>query len=167
MVNKGELQALAPRYFKVLFTASPTSNCEKLLTTIQPCISKLLNKELMADFTEEEVIEALKSVAPLKAAGNDGFPAIFFFQKFRHIVCRDVTAYCLEMLNENKDIRCINDTNLVLIPRVLAPGNMGQFRLITLCRVIYKIISKSIVNRFRKSLQFCIDKKQEAFIPGR
>ncbi|KAA3473278.1 reverse transcriptase [Gossypium australe] len=41
------------------------------------------------------------------------------------------------------------------------PINMVQFRPINLCNAIYKIISKVVVNRFRRVLNYCIDETQE------
>lgn len=44
---------------------------------------------------------------------------------------------------------------------------MIQFKPISLCNVIYKIISKAIVNIFMKALSFCIKETQGAFVPSR
>jgi hypothetical protein len=43
----------------------------------------------------------------------------------------------------------INDTVIVLIPKDTEPEELKDFRPIPLCNVIYKLISKCIVNRFR------------------
>jgi hypothetical protein len=43
----------------------------------------------------------------------------------------------------------INDTTIVLIPKGTEPEELKDFRPIRLCNVIYKLISKCIVNRFR------------------
>lgn len=44
---------------------------------------------------------------------------------------------------------------------------MDQFRSISLCNVIYKIISKAIANRFRNALSYYIEETQGTFMLGR
>ncbi|KAL4283361.1 hypothetical protein GQ457_16G031550 [Hibiscus cannabinus] len=44
---------------------------------------------------------------------------------------------------------------------------MRHYRPISLCNVIYKAISKVLVNRLRPLMQDCISENQAAFIPGR
>lgn len=69
-----------------------------------------------------------------------------------------VSNFCLEVLNGKKFVGSINYTSIVLLPKVHQLVEMAQFRLISLCNVIYKIISKAIVNRFQSLLNECIDK---------
>lgn len=61
----------------------------------------------------------------------------------------------------------VNDTAIVLIPKVPHPKEQKEFRSISLCSVIYKIVSKCLVNRVRPLLTDLISENQNSFIHGR
>ncbi|CAO2039661.1 unnamed protein product, partial [Urochloa humidicola] len=60
----------------------------------------------------------------------------------------------------------VNDTCIVLISKVPHPETLKDFRPISLCNVIYKVVSKCLVNCLRPLLQDIISPNQCAFIPG-
>ncbi|KAK5824255.1 hypothetical protein PVK06_019026 [Gossypium arboreum] len=125
-----------------------------------------MNEALLTQFTKEDIVNAVKSMAPLKAPGVDSFPAIFF-QRYWHIIEADMSLYCLSVLNGETEIGEINKTHIVLIPKVQKPKNLSQFKPISLCNVVYKIIAKVLVIRMSAILGNCINEAQGAFIPGR
>lgn len=63
--------------------------------------------------------------------------------------------------------RHISDTNIALIPKKLVPQVPTDYRPISLCNVVYKIIAKSLANRLKPHLPDYIDPAQQAFIEGR
>jgi hypothetical protein len=125
-----------------------------------------MNDQLGAVFSGEEVKNALFQMLLTKAPGPDGFPAHFFQRHWE--LCRDeVTSVVLRVLRGDDDPSLINNTSIVLIPKVTNPEELGQFRPISLCNVIYKIASKVVANRLRTILPEIISQEQSAFVPGR
>lgn len=53
------------------------------------------------------------------------------------------------------------------IPKKLVPQVPTDYRPISLCNVVYKIIAKSLANRLKPHLPDYIDPSQQAFIEGR
>lgn len=48
----------------------------RLLQTVSPRVTAEMNKNLVHDFSHEEVKGALESIGDLKAPGPDGMPAL-------------------------------------------------------------------------------------------
>ncbi|XP_042939447.1 uncharacterized protein LOC122274476 [Carya illinoinensis] len=103
---------------------------------------------------------------PLGSPGPDGFPTLFF-QKYWDIVGNCVSKASLEVLNGGKWDNTLNETLIALIPKKLNPSIVTDFRPISLCNVLYKIIAKTLANRLNKILPSIISPTQTAFVLGR
>jgi hypothetical protein len=60
-----------------------------------------------------------------------------------------------------------NKTDICLIPKVPHPEFVHQFRPISLCNTIYKIVSKVIVERLKEHIPMLVSPFQTGFVPGR
>ena len=78
-----------------------------------------------------------------------------------------VVNVVLDFLNEGIMLSALNYTNIVLIPKVKNLEKMSDFRRISLCNVIYKIISKVLSNRLKQVLLEIISPTHSAFVLGR
>ena len=72
-----------------------------------------------------------------------------------------------EFLNKGGRLSNINHTNVVLIPKKTSPSTATYYRPISLCNVVYKLISNVLVNRMKNILPSIIDECQSAFVLGR
>lgn len=64
-------------------------------------------------------------------------------------------------------LKSLNSTFLVLIPKKEEANRLDQFRAIALCNVVYKIITKLIIERLKPLLGSLISTKQGGFVEGR
>ncbi|KAL4363826.1 hypothetical protein GQ457_04G030920 [Hibiscus cannabinus] len=166
VTGDSDLNTLADSFFKDLFTSVVPNDGSNVLNLVQPTISTEINNSLLANFSQDEVYTALQSMAPMKASGLDGYPALFY-KKYWSIVGEEVSNYCIMVLTGGADISEINNTNIILVPKVDQPTSLSEFRPISLCNVVYKLISKILANRLRNTLHYTIDDSQGAFVPGR
>jgi hypothetical protein len=125
-----------------------------------------MNETLLSEYTEEEVLSALNDIGDLKAPRPDGMPAIFF-KKLWDAVGTKVQSKVLAFLNGGAMPKGWNYTTIVLIPKVKQPSQLKDLRPISLCNVLYKIISKVLANRMKGFLDEIISLNQSAFVPGR
>ena len=153
-------------FYTRLFTSERIANIHGILDVIQPLITEDMNTSLTRVFTKQEVDIALKEMAPLKALGPDGMPPLFF-QSFWHLIGDDVSKAVLDCLNFCQIPKEFNYTFVTLIPKVKNPERISEFRPISLCNVIYKLISKVLANRLKPLLPSIVSENQSAFQAGR
>jgi hypothetical protein len=61
----------------------------------------------------------------------------------------------------------LNTTHIVIVPKKKNPTKVTDYRPISLCNVLYKLIEKVLANRMKKILYDVISPNQSAFISGR
>ncbi|MBA0644296.1 hypothetical protein Goklo_028477 [Gossypium klotzschianum] len=98
--------------------------------------------------SDEEIQFVLLDMGPLKAPGSDGFHALLFQSQWDRVGA-SIYAWVKKIFERESVDLDLNNTLIVLIPKVQNPENFSQFRPINLCLVLYKLGMKVVANRFK------------------
>ena len=153
-------------YFEELFRSTQLVNPNDTLSAMESVVTMEANQNLLHPFVAEEVRATLFQMHPSKAPGPDSMSS-FFYQKYWHIVGISISHAVLSILNLGKILCKINLTHISLIPKKKNLKRLSDFHPISLCNMVYKIISKVLANRLKLVLPCIISDSQSAFVPGR
>lgn len=150
-------------YFRSIFTSS-SSNTVRYI----PNMNVWNHAD---DFTnsvpdKQEILEILKAMRRNASPGPYGFNVAFYVSAWPWIG-DDVTKVVTSFYTSGILPPHLNDTQIALIPKKLACHIPSDFRPISLCNVVYKIIAKSLANRLKMHIPDYIHPSQQAFIEGR
>lgn len=101
-----------------------------------------------------------------KSPGLDGY-SVEFFRSTWDVTGEDVIAAVREFFRNGRLLKDLNTTAIALIPKKPEACKLTDFRPISCCNTIYKLISKIIANRLKPILKECISRKQAAFLKGK
>lgn len=104
-------------------------------------------------------------MCPNKASGPHGLP-VAFFQKHWQNVSSGVIFTCFYILAEQGDVTLLNHTPYLYCsyPKVAKPKKVTEFRLISLCNVMYRMVAKTKANKLKQILHQIISLTQSAVI---
>jgi hypothetical protein len=165
-IEKDKIEDIFLNHFQDLFTTQNPTNIQNITKVVQNRINHDQHEKLSRDFTAKEVYQAIKDMKGLAAPGPDGLPARFY-HTYWDIIGQDVTREVLHILNNKGNPSDLNKTHICLIPKTNNPLHPSNFRLISLCNVTLKIITKTIANILKPILHDIISPNQSVFIPGR
>ena len=129
-------------------------------------INQQQNAMLVGRFEEEEVRKAIWECGGDKSPGPDGLN-FKFIKKFWKIIKPDLLRFLDEFYVNGIFPKGGNASFIALIPKVLDPQQLSEYRPISLIGCIYKIVSKILARRLKKVMPSIIDERQSAFIEGR
>ena len=149
-----EKAEVGEEFFKNLFKEPTGCNIQEILEVINLfpiMIEEEMNIHLKAEVTEEELEKVVYSCQEGKSPGPDEL-TIEFFQGFYDLVKEDLLKIVQESQRVGKVLGALNFTFLALIPKKQNPASFEEFRPISYCNVVYKLIAKTIALRLKPIL---------------
>ena len=129
-------------------------------------ITHTQREEMIAPFTDHELMEAVWSCGGEKCPGPDGFN-FNFIKEFWGVLKPEFRRFVDEFYVNGSFPKGSNASFLALIPKSHNPQTFNDYRPISLIGCMYKAIAKLLANRLSKVMADLIDERQSAFIKDR
>ena len=141
------------RRFEDIYSTSQTFSSRLISPSSQwqEVLPNEVRDSLGYEVSVEELKAALWSMKVFKAPSLDGLHARFF-QRFWLIVGDFVVKEIQKIFKEKIVLKVLNRTHIALIPKVQGPELLNNYKPISLCNSVYKIITKVIMARLRPHL---------------
>jgi len=164
-----KLSHLGSSHFRNLYKQPPGSTIADIINIVGH-FPRFVNEEeaeaLYDPVTPGELEETLKWFKKEKRSGPNGW-TIEFYISFYELLSHDLLRIVEEYKVSRSLYNAINSTFITLIPKSDSPSSFDDYHPISLCNVLYKIISKIIANRLRPIMSRHIAPQQFAFLEHR
>lgn len=165
--NQEEIKAEAVNHFETFLTDQRQDFEGSSVSQIQELVKFRSSNEdhakLLNDVTKAGIQKVLLSMKKNKAPGPDGY-TVEFFKETWSILGKDFVVAVQSFFLKEFLPNGVNTTILALIPKKDEARSMKDYRPISCCNVLYKVISKILANRLKEILPSSIAPNQSAFI---
>jgi hypothetical protein len=122
--------------------------------------------EIIRPFSIQEIRAALFAMDDNASPGPDGFGPAFFKANWE-LIKSHLMLLVADFHAMKADLRRINRSFIVLLPKKQGASHPDQFRPVSLQNVCLKIISKCMANRVKPLIPNLIHPDQTSFVSGR
>jgi hypothetical protein len=168
IVGDDNLKVYITEYYKKLF-GPPEVNHVQMIENRVDDITQLSEEEnvlLTANFTEEEVFQAITQMEHNKSPGPDGFPAEFY-QRFWDVIKKDLMAMFGHFQAGGLPLFKLNFGIITLLPKKENAIQIQQYRPICLLNVCFSFFTKVATMRLNSVAEHVVRPSQTAFMQGR
>ncbi|GAA0160854.1 hypothetical protein LIER_17311 [Lithospermum erythrorhizon] len=153
-------------FYKDLFTHYLADADEEIIDCIPSMVTAEDNKMLMFPPDMEEVRKVVFSLSKDSVAGPDGYNG-YFFHNFWPLIAKDVLDAVTHFMEGHNLHQAFTSTVVALLPKGSSPKSWKDYRPISLCNFVNKIMTKLMSTRLATILPKLISDSQAGFVQGR
>ena len=169
ITNDLGIKELGVRHFRNIFQDDHLTNIEAQMKVVR-LFPSFINDDERESFTcqisLEEIESTLKSFKKDKAPGPNGWP-VEFYLAFFDILGPELLDLVETSRKEGRVTPSLNSTFIALIHKKENPSTFSDFRPISLCKLVYKLISKVVAQQLKPFLDRHISPQQFGFLMHR
>ncbi|KAG7539011.1 Reverse transcriptase zinc-binding domain [Arabidopsis suecica] len=113
-----------------------------------------------------EIRRTIISMPKNKAPGPDGFPVEFMWEAW-DVVGQDTVEAIQDFFSTGHLPRGFNATAITLIPKITGADHPTQFRPISCCTTVYKVIARLLKQKLKLFISDAVQANQVGFVQGR
>lgn len=168
--SSDDIKAHAANYFQSILGStdlpSSSASTDDLRSLLPFRCTDLQQNYLKREVTSAEIKATLFAMPLNKSPGPDGY-SVEFIRTSWDVVGDDVVSAVKEFFRNGRLLKDMNTTAIALIPKMPEACRLTDYRPISCCNIVYKLISKIIANRLKPILSKCVSPNQAAFLKGR
>jgi hypothetical protein len=149
-----------------LFGASKaTIPLDSVVIQCGPCIDPSSHDFLLSPVSNEDIQKDVFNIENVKAPGPDDYSSLFFKQAWG-VVGKDLCAAVQDFFISDRLLKQINHSVIALVHKSANVSSISDFRPISCCNVIYKVIAKILAGRLAHVPSGIIIPVHNAFLGG-
>jgi hypothetical protein len=153
-------------YQQLLGTSKATIPLDSAVIRCGPCLSSSSHGLLLSPVSYENIRKTVFGIRNDKAPGLDGYSS-FFFKQAWNVVGEDLCVVVQDFFHSGRLLKQVNHFIISLVPISANVSSTSDFRPISCCNVIYKVIANILAGRLAQVLSNIISPIQNAFWGGR
>lgn len=168
--NQEDIKKEAVSHFSSFLSYEPADyrgvTMEDMQSLLDFRCSEEMRSSMVREVSAEEIRKVIFGMARNKSPGPDGY-TYEFFKAAWPVVGGDLVMAIRSFFENGFLPKGLNSTILALIPKKEVALHMRDYRPISCCNVVYKVISKILARRLKSLLPSFISKNQSAFVKDR
>lgn len=160
------MKQLFINHYKNLFALQNTNFTWEKSKLTHPQVENDIMEKLGNDVTDDDVKRVVFCMNPCKDPRPDDFPA-GFYQEPWNAVGINVCEFIKKTFQNPSELSLINQKDICLITKVNQLEHVNYFRSIYLWNMLYKIVSKIIMERLKSIIPKLVSPFQYGFVAGR